>query len=190
MQRHAQSPQRGAFNLGLGAVRMNDSAGVDDKSQLLDGDAAACAIDPHTGDAGDPGGHVAFLAKARGNAKPGIFRRRAAPGGSLSDAGEHRGLPPRAADSVGRRSGIAPGAIQQTQPERHRINPCGVGSLVHEAFHRPVGPARPDRAQPTGPEGSVGEIIGQRANPLRSHRVPVIGAAYREGIIQDAVGVL
>src|SRR5713101_5712961 len=91
---------------------------------------------------------------------------------------------------VGRRSGIAPGAIQQTQPERHRINPCGVGSLVHEAFHRPVGPARPDRAQPTGPEGSVGEIIGQRANPLRSHRVPVTGAAYREGIIRDAVGVL
>ncbi len=130
---------------------MNDGAGVDDEGQLLDRDAAAGAIDADAGDAGDPGRHVTFLAKAGGDAKPAICRHRAAPTGFLGNPGEHGGLTPRAADGVQRRSGIAPGAVEQAQAKRHRIGPRFVGRLVHEAFHGPVGPARADRAQPTGP---------------------------------------
>ena len=93
MQRHAQSPQRRAFDLGQGAVRMDDRAGVDDDGQLLDHDAAARAIDPHPRDAGDPGRHVALLAEGGGDAEPDIFRQCAAPAGLL----RRRGRAPRLA---------------------------------------------------------------------------------------------
>src|SRR5260221_1128357 len=111
MQRDAQSPQRAALDLGLGAVRMNDRAGIDDKCQLLDRDAAARAVDPDASDAANPSGHVAFLAEGRGNAEPNIGRGYAAPAGLLGDAGEHCGLPPRAAHGVWRRPGLTAGAV-------------------------------------------------------------------------------
>jgi hypothetical protein len=55
---------RGVPKIWIVTVRINDGAGVDDEGPLLDHDAAAGAIDAHTGDAGDPGGHIAFLAEA------------------------------------------------------------------------------------------------------------------------------
>ncbi len=189
MQGHAQSPQRGAFNLGLGAVRMNDRAGVNDKAQFFDLDAAAGAVEPYAGDAGDPSRHVAFLAEAGGDAEADVLRHCAAPVGFLSNAREHGRLPLGTADRVWRGSGIAPGAVQKPQPKRHGIDAGGVSGLVHEAFDRPVGPSRSDRAQPARPKGSVGEIIAQRANPMRSHRVPMVGAADGERIKWAAVGV-
>ena len=73
VQGHAQSPQRRALHLRLGAVRMNDRTGVNDQRQLLDGDVAAGAVDPHASSTGDPGGHVAFLAERRGDAEPDII---------------------------------------------------------------------------------------------------------------------
>src|SRR5258708_6265498 len=101
-----------------------------------------------------------------------------------------RRAPPRPADGVRRRSGVAPSAVQQPQAELHPIDGRGVSGLVHEALDRPVGPARPDRAQPSRPEGPVGQIVRQRAHPLGADIVPVIGAVDREGIVADAVYAL
>ena len=64
---------------------------------------------------------------------------------------------------------------------------CG---LVHEAFDRPVGPAGPNRAQPAGAKGAVGEIVRQRAYALRAHIVPMIGAGDRERIVRFSVSPL
>src|SRR5207249_95518 len=112
----------------------------------FDRDAAARAIDTHASDAGDPGRHIALLAERGCNAEPDILRRVAAPPDLLGDPGEHRGLPVRAADRAWRPSCVTPGAIEQPQPKRHRIDAGGVGGLIYEALQPPVDPARPDRA--------------------------------------------
>jgi hypothetical protein len=102
MKGHAQSPQRATLSLGRGTVQMNDRAGVDEKCQLLDRDLAAGAVDPHASDAGDPGGHFAFLAECSSNAEPDILRGCDSPARPLGDAGEHCCLPSRTAYAVRR----------------------------------------------------------------------------------------
>ncbi len=145
VQDHAEAPQRRAFDLRLGAVRMNDGARINHQREFLDCNSAAGAIDAHARDAVDRR-HVALLTEAGGDAKPDIFRQRRAPGGFLRGTRKHRSLSPRSTDSIWRRSGISPGTVQQLQPECHRIDSRGVRCLVHEAFHRPIRPARPNRA--------------------------------------------
>jgi hypothetical protein len=61
-----------------------------------------------------------------------ILRCVATPPDLLGDAREHRNLPVRAADRARRPSCVTPGAIEQAQPKRDRIDPSGVGRLVHE----------------------------------------------------------
>ena len=58
-----------------------------------------------------------------------------------------------------------------------------MGRLVHEGLERPIGPAWPDRAQPAGPEGAVGEIVRQRPDALRADIVPMVRARDREWIV-------
>jgi hypothetical protein len=54
--------------------------------------------------------------------------------------------------------------------------------FIHETFDSPVGPARPHRAQITWPERPVCQIILQRANPMGSDRVPMVGTEDGETI--------
>jgi hypothetical protein len=62
--------------------------------------------------------------------------------------------------------------------------------FIHETFDSPVGPARPHRAQITWPEGTVCQIIAQRANPLGSNRVPMVGTGDGETIERNTSGIL
>ena len=52
------------------------------------------------------------------------------------------------------------------------------------------GPARPDRAQIAWPECPVCQIIAQRANPMGSNRVPMVGALNGEWIERNTFGIL
>jgi hypothetical protein len=62
-----------AIDIGR-ASHSHDGACIDDNRQFFDDDAAGRTIDPYARDAGDPSGHVAFLAKRGRNAEPDIFR--------------------------------------------------------------------------------------------------------------------
>src|SRR5262245_53253695 len=50
VERHAQAPQRTAFDLRERAVGMNERARVDHDGELLDSDSAAAALDAHARD--------------------------------------------------------------------------------------------------------------------------------------------
>ena len=112
----------------------------------------------------------------------------AVPQPAFSAARSHDGgLALRSADRVRGGAGVAPRAIEEGQSKRDGIGTRRVRRLVHEALDGPIGPARPDRAQPTGPKGAVGEIVRERPHALRAHGVPMICARDREGIVELAL---
>src|SRR5262249_57803960 len=112
-----------------------------------------------------------------GSAPPGLFRR------SL----EHGCLALRATYRVGRRPGIAAGPIQQPDAEPDRVHAGHQRRFIHEGLDRPVGPAGPDRAQITGTKRTVGEVVRKRADALRTHAVPVVGAVDSKRIVWSSI---
>jgi hypothetical protein len=81
--------------------------------QLLYCDVAVRTVNPHASGAGNPRRHIAFLPERRCDAEADILRHGTPPTCLLSSAGEHRGLPVRAAYGVRRRSGVTSGAVEQ-----------------------------------------------------------------------------
>src|SRR5215471_18383833 len=146
---------------------MDDSPRVNDKCEFLQNHISVPPINADAGYAGQPCWHRAFLAKCRRYAEAGILRHRATPAAFLRCAYDDCGLPPRAANRVRRRPHIPAGAVKQAEAERDRIDARRVSRFVHEAFDRPIGPARADRAQVAWTEGTVCEIVRESANPLR-----------------------
>src|SRR5262249_51031949 len=69
MERHAQAPQRTAFDLRERAVRMNERARVDHDRELFDGDGAVAAVDAHARDASNPCRHGACLTERGSDAE-------------------------------------------------------------------------------------------------------------------------
>src|SRR5262249_36263324 len=112
VERHAQPPQRTAFDLRERAVRMNDRARVDDDRELLHRDGTAAAVDADGGDASTPCGHGTFLAERGGDAEPCVLGHGSAPSRLFCRSLEYCCLPLRSADRIGRGAGIAPGAVQ------------------------------------------------------------------------------
>src|ERR1700733_6538074 len=106
IQSRRKTPQSRAFHLSCGAIRMNDRSRVDDNAELLDCDVAAGAVN-------DPRRHIAFLPECRRDAEADILPHCTPPACLLSTAGEHRGLPTRAAYRIRRRSGVASDAVEQ-----------------------------------------------------------------------------
>src|SRR5580693_139899 len=113
IQGRRKPPQSRAFHLSCGAIRMNDCSRVYDNGQFLYCDVAGRAVNPHTSGAGNPRRHIAFLPERRCDAEADILRHGTPPTCLLSSAGEHRGLPVRAAYGVRRRSGVTSGAVEQ-----------------------------------------------------------------------------
>ncbi|CAB5370619.1 unnamed protein product [Rhizophagus irregularis] len=186
MQRHAEAPQSGPLRLCERAIGIDDRPGIGDQSQLLDAHHAGPAINMDARDAGDPGRHVTFLPEAGGDAERGIGRQFLAPARAGCGAAYHFGLAQRPANGVGGRPGIATGPGQQFQAEGYRIAFHLQRGFIDEAFHRPIGPARPDRAQPARAEGGVGKIIGDGMDGLVADLIPMVRARNGEGIIGPA----
>src|SRR6202050_4249923 len=169
---------------------MNDGAGVDDQTQLLYRHVTVGSVHPHAGGASSPGWHAAFLAEGGCNAEPDLFGCWPPPPHLLRQTGEHGRLAARAADGIRRRSGISSGTVEHSQPKLHWMGPGRVRCLVHKPFHSPIRPASTDGSQPAGPECLFGQIVLQRAHPLRSYGVPMVSALAGELIIGNTVEAL
>ena len=190
VQRQAQAPQRRTFDLGPRTTGINDCPGIDNQRQFLDRHITGFGIDADPGHTGNPGRHVALLAKAGGEAKPGTSGQCRAPTGQYRRAPHHSRLAQRAANGIRRGTRVAAGTGQMGDAERHRICLGGVCRLIDKAFDRPIGPARADGPQPAGAKAAVGDIVRNGAHPLHTHVIPVIGAGDGKRIIGLAIAAL
>src|SRR5262245_55876391 len=176
IQRHAEAPESTAFDLRERAVWVNERARVYDDRELLHRDGATAPVNADPRDASNPCGHRTCLTERGGDAEPRVLGHGSAPSGLFRGTLEHCGLALRATHRVGRRAGIAAGAIQQRNAERDRVRAGHQRRLIHERFDRPIGPAGRDRAQIAGTKRAVGKVVRERADTLRAHAVPVVGA--------------
>jgi hypothetical protein len=110
----------------------------------------------------------------------GLFRR------SL----EHCCLSLRSAHRAGCRPGIAASTIQQSDAEHDGVRPDHQRRLIHEGLDRPVSPAGSDRAQVAGTKRTAGKVVGECADALRTHAVPVVGAVDGKWIVWSSIGRL
>src|SRR5580698_10171327 len=168
---------------------MNDRSRVDDNSEFFDCDVAARTVNPHAGGTGDPCRHIAFLPERRCDAEADILWHATPPTCLLGGAGEHCRLPMRAAYRVRRRSGVTSGAVEQSQPERHRLDASLVGCLVHKTLDCPTGPTRADRPQITRSECPIRQVIAKRPHAMCANVVAVVGTRDGEWIVRSALSV-